>query len=118
MAPIAMAIVLSFGAAPPAAAEGKPCRTPCLSADAVREPPAAEPAKPEATDESKAANAAAKANARTRPPAARSSAYAADKPAERAGRPPPPKRCSSINMRAAVGEPLSEEDMKFLRSQC
>jgi hypothetical protein len=30
----------------------------------------------------------------------------------------PSKRCSEINMRAAVGEPLSDQDMKTLRSQC
>ncbi|MDQ0074174.1 hypothetical protein J2W34_005994 [Variovorax boronicumulans] len=35
-----------------------------------------------------------------------------------AERPAPSKRCTDINMRAAVGEPLSDEDMKTLRSQC
>jgi hypothetical protein len=33
-------------------------------------------------------------------------------------KPPLSRRCSEINMRAAVGEPLSDEDMKILRSQC
>jgi hypothetical protein len=33
-------------------------------------------------------------------------------------KPAPSKRCSEINMRAAVGEPLSDQDMKTLRSQC
>ncbi|MDZ4278300.1 MAG: hypothetical protein U1B78_04095 [Dehalococcoidia bacterium] len=37
-------------------------------------------------------------------------------PVER--RPAPSKRCSEINMRAAVGEPLSDQDMTILRSQC
>ncbi|MDP9989701.1 hypothetical protein J2W28_004762 [Variovorax boronicumulans] len=35
-----------------------------------------------------------------------------------AKRPAPSKRCTDINMRAAVGVPLSDEDMKTLRSQC
>ncbi|WP_304307875.1 hypothetical protein, partial [Pseudacidovorax intermedius] len=33
-------------------------------------------------------------------------------------RPPASRRCIDINMRAAVGEPLSAQDMAYLRSEC
>jgi hypothetical protein len=127
MAPIAMVIALCC-AAPPSAADTKPCRTPCLSAAVPREestpaPPAA--AKPtEAEPKPAPAAAATRPNAKPRPQAI---AVAATPPAplaqevEKAAapkRPPPSRRCTEINMRAAVGEPLSDEDMKILRSQC
>ncbi|BEP60757.1 hypothetical protein GmRootV213_13110 [Variovorax sp. V213] len=125
MAPIAMVIALCC-AALPAAADTKPCRTPCLSAAVPREstptPPAA--AKPTEAEAKPAPVATSRPSARPKPQAV---AVAAPPPApmaqevEKAAapkRPPPSRRCTEINMRAAVGEPLSDEDMKILRSQC
>ena len=124
MAPIAMVIALCC-AALTSAADTKPCRTPCLSAAVPRESTPTPPAAAKPTEEPKPAPAAAtRPNAKPRPQAV---AVAAPPPAplaqevEKAAapkRPPPSRRCTEINMRAAVGEPLSDEDMKILRSQC
>ena len=123
MAPIAMVVALccaAFAATATATADTKPCRTPCLSAGVPREavPPTAErPAARPAGPKPAAAT-------RPRPQAVAVAAQPAPLPVPEVEKPAAPKkpplsrRCSEINMRAAVGEPLSEEDMKILRSQC
>lgn len=115
MAVVATVIAL-FGAPAQAAADGKPCRTPCLSVNVPREAPE-KPAEAEARPAT-----AARPNAKPRPQATASATPAPQQhEAQRepvAKRPAPSKRCTDINMRAAVGEPLSDEDMKTLRSQC
>ncbi|SFP16682.1 hypothetical protein SAMN03159339_0676 [Variovorax sp. 770b2] len=115
MAVVATVIAL-FGPPAQAAADGKPCRTPCLSVNVPREAPE-KPAEAEAKPAT-----AARPNARPRPQATASAAPAPHPyEAQRepvAKRPAPSRRCTDINMRAAVGEPLSDEDMKTLRSQC
>ena len=126
MAPIAMAIALCCVALPATAdTKPKPCRTPCLSAAVPREsapasPPAAKPAEPRP-----APVAATRPSAKPRPQAVAAVAAQPQSPpvpeVEKAAAPkrqPLSGRCSEINMRAAVGEPLSDEDMKILRSQC
>jgi hypothetical protein len=115
-----VATVIALHGRPAQAAESagaaKPCRTPCLSANVPREqvePPSTE--KPEKTDE---APSKPKPVIRTR---AQQPAAPPPPPVQReaaAPRAAPSKRCSEINMRAAVGEPLSDQDMKTLRSQC
>ena len=115
MAVVATVIALS-GLPARAAADAKPCRTPCLSVSVPREP--AE--KPAEAEPKPAPAPAARPGAQPRPQA---TAVAAPPPQDVqresvAKRPAPSRRCSDINMRAAVGEPLSEEDMKTLRSQC
>jgi hypothetical protein len=125
MAPIAMVIALCC-AALQAVADTKPCRTPCLSAAVPREPALAPPAseKPTEAESKPAPVAATRPNAKPRPQAVVVAAQPPSPPApevEKAiapKRPPLSRRCSDINMRAAVGEPLSDEDMKILRSQC
>ena len=115
MAVVATVIAL-FGSPAQAAADGKPCRTPCLSVNVPREVPE-KPAEAEARPAT-----AARPNAKPRPHATASATPAPQQhEAQRepvAKRPAPSKRCTDINMRAAVGEPLSDEDMKTLRSQC
>ncbi|WP_170217231.1 hypothetical protein [Variovorax gossypii] len=111
------------------AAEAKPCRTPCLSANVPREraePPGA--GKAEKAEKAEKADKAEEAPSRPKPVVARTRPQpvapppSAPPPVQReaaaAPRPAPSKRCSEINMRAAVGEPLSDQDMKTLRSQC
>lgn len=96
---------LAAQAAPPAE-DAKPCRTPCLSASVPREVPV----QPEAPPAAEKAEAVPVASPRPKPVA---------KPRPQASAAPAPsKRCSDINMRAAVGEPLSDQDMKTLRSEC
>ncbi|MGJ7535271.1 MULTISPECIES: hypothetical protein [Variovorax] len=115
-----VATVIALHGRPAQAAEpagaAKPCRTPCLSANAPREPAEPPPAeKSEKTDETPLKP---KPVIRTR---AQPAASPSPPPVQReaaAPRPAPSKRCSEINMRAAVGEPLSDQDMKTLRSQC
>lgn len=118
MAVVATVIAL-FGPTAQAAADAKPCRTPCLSAGVPREAPD----KPAQAD----AKPAPAARPTERPkPKLQATASAAPAPQQQheaqrepmAKRPAPSKRCTDINMRAAVGEPLSDEDMKTLRSQC
>ena len=114
MAVVATVIAL-FGPPALAAADGKPCRTPCLSVNVPRDAPE----KP-AEAELKPAPAA-RPVAKPRPQATASAAPASPYEAQKepvAKKPAPSKRCTDINMRAAVGEPLSDEDMKTLRSQC
>jgi len=120
MAPIAAAIVLGLGLPATGAAQGKPCRTPCL-ATSVPEAvvPESAAAKPQAAE---------KATVPARPPPAKPRVQAApparvaqredEGPAAPPRRPAPSPRCSEINMRAAVGEPLTDQDMTYLRSQC
>jgi len=117
MAVVATVIAL-YGPSARAAADGKPCRTPCLSVSVPREAPEKE--KPvEAEPRPVPAAAAVRPAAKPRPQATAAAApphEAQKEPVAR--RPAPSKRCTDINMRAAVGEPLSDEDMKTLRSQC
>jgi len=120
MAVVATVIALS-GPPARAAADAKPCRTPCLSVDVPREP--AE--KPAEAEPRPAPAPAARPGARPRPQATATAVVAPPpQPPQEvqrepvAKRPAPSRRCSDINMRAAVGEPLSDEDMKTLRSQC
>jgi len=89
------------------AEEAKPCPTPCLSSSVQRAPdaPPAEPAAGPAPAPAPVARAASKP--RPAPPAPTAAA-----------RKPPPPRCANITMRAAVGEPVSEEELQFLRSEC
>lgn len=110
-----------------AAADAKPCRTPCLSANVPREPAektekAAEktPEKAPEPEPKPAPAAVARPAAKPRPQAtAQASTASQDTQREPvARRPAPSKRCGDINMRAAIGEPLSDQDMKTLRSQC
>ena len=113
VSPLALAVtavVALHGVRAHAAGEAKPCRTPCL---AVPKPVESAPAK---EMEPKPAGRPAP---KPRPQITATAAPAPEahrEPAER--RPAPSKRCSEINMRAAVGEPLSDQDMKILRSQC
>ncbi|SCX60156.1 hypothetical protein [Variovorax sp. EL159] len=107
-----------------AAADAKPCRTPCLSVNVPREiaeKPAEKAPKKAPDPEPKPAPAAvARPAAKPRPQAA-AQASTTSQDAQRepvARRPAPSKRCGDINMRAAIGEPLSDQDMKTLRSQC
>jgi outer membrane biosynthesis protein TonB len=117
----AIAPWLLLGAATPAAAQAKPCRTPCLAVPKPEEKPTPEPAKPPAAVDRPSERAAARPPPKPRAPAeappARVAEQEADRPAP-ARRPAPTKRCTEINMRAAVGEPLSDQDMTYLRSQC
>lgn len=115
-------------AAETAAEAPKPCRTPCLSASVPREP--AEPSgaakadkveKTEKTERAEEGPSKPKPVARARPQQAAppsSPQPPVQREAAAAPRPAPSKRCTEINMRAAVGEPLSDQDMKTLRSQC
>ncbi|NVM88706.1 type IV secretory pathway VirB10-like protein [Variovorax sp. SG517] len=107
------------------AAEAKPCRTPCLSANVPREPAessgAGKAEKADKADKAEEMPSKPKPAARARPqPVAPppSAPPPVQREAAAAPRPAPSKRCSEINMRAAVGEPLSDQDMKTLRSQC
>ncbi len=107
----AIAPWLLAGAATPAMAQARPCRTPCLAVPKPEEKPAPEPAK------APAARPAPKPRAQPEAPPARVAEHEAERSAP-ARRPAPTKRCTEINMRAAVGEPLSDQDMTYLRSQC
>lgn len=120
MAVVATVIALFGPPVQAASADAKPCRTPCLSVNVPREAPE-KPAEAEAKPA-----AAARPNAKPRPQAT-ASVTPVPVPAPQqhetqrepvAKRPAPSRRCTDINMRAAVGEPLSDEDMKTLRSQC
>ena len=118
MAVVATAIAL-YGPRAQAAADAKPCRTPCLSVNVPHEAPTpptekAEEAEPKPKP-APVANARPSARPRPQPTAAASPEVPRDAVARR---PAPSKRCSDINMRAAVGEPLSDQDMKTLRSEC
>ncbi len=84
-----------------------PCPTPCLA----RPRPAPTPA-PEA-----APAPAPRPVARGWPAPVSATAGVAEA-AEPPPRPPASRRCIDINMRAAVGEPLSAQDMAYLRSEC
>ncbi|WP_432730777.1 hypothetical protein [Variovorax sp. W6] len=116
-------------AAETAAEAPKPCRTPCLSVSVPRGEPTELPGagkadkteKPEKTEKAEEGPSKPKPVARVRPqPAAPppSPQPPVQREAAAAPRPAPSKRCTEINMRAAVGEPLSDQDMKTLRSQC
>ncbi|WP_341890198.1 hypothetical protein [Variovorax sp. YR752] len=103
-------VVALHGARAHAAGEAKPCRTPCLAVPKPAEAPQAKDTEPKP---------AARPVPKSRPQITATAAPAPEahrEPAER--RPAPSKRCSEINMRAAVGEPLSDQDMNILRSQC
>src|SRR5450830_843157 len=116
---LAVTVIALSGAATRAAAEGAPCRTPCLSVEVPREP-AEKPEKPEhAQPRPKPAPVAvARPSNRPRVQAAAAPSSPEVQREAVARTPAPSKRCTDINMRAAVGEPLSEQDMKTLRSQC
>jgi len=106
-----------------AAADAKPCRTPCLSVNVPGEPAEKAEKAPEKAPEPEpkpAPAAVARPAAKPRPQAtAQASTTSQDAQREPiARRPAPSKRCGDINMRAAIGEPLSDQDMKTLRSQC
>jgi|GEM_PF-458871 len=110
------------------AAEAKPCRTPCLSANVPREPAESPGAgKAEKADKADKADKAEEMPSKPKPAARARPQPVAPPPSPpppvqrevaAAPRPAPSKRCTEINMRAAVGEPLSDQDMKTLRSQC
>jgi len=112
-------------AAETAAEAPKPCRTPCLSVSVPREPsePAAA-AKADRAPKAEEGPSKPKPVAKARPQLAAPVPVPSPPPVQReasaaaAPRPAPSKRCTEINMRAAVGEPLSDQDMKTLRSQC
>ncbi|WPG36153.1 hypothetical protein [Variovorax sp. EBFNA2] len=104
-------VVALHGARAHAAGEAKPCRTPCLAVPKPAEAPQAKEAEPKP--------AVVRPAPKPRPQITATAAPAPEahrEPAER--RSVPSKRCSEINMRAAVGEPLSDQDMTILRSQC
>lgn len=104
-------------AAETAAEAPKPCRTPCLSAGVAREPAEAKAEKADRAEEGPSKPKLV-ARARPQPVAPPPSQPPVQREAAAAPRPAPSKRCTEINMRAAVGEPLSDQDMKTLRSQC
>ncbi|KQW64598.1 hypothetical protein [Variovorax sp. Root411] len=104
-------VIALHGARAHAAGEAKPCRTPCLAVPVPAEAPPAKEVEPKP--------AVVRPAPKPRPQITATAAPAPEahrEPVER--RPVPSKRCSEINMRAAVGEPLSDQDMKTLRSQC
>ncbi len=104
-------VIALYGARAHAAGEAKPCRTPCLAVPVPAEAPPAREAEPRP--------AVVRPAPKPRPQITATAAPAPEahrEPVER--RPAPSKRCSEINMRAAVGEPLSDQDMTILRSQC
>ncbi|WP_180838882.1 hypothetical protein [Variovorax sp. RO1] len=104
-------VIALHGARAHAAGEAKPCRTPCLAVPKAAEAPQAKEAEPKP--------AVVRPAPKPRPQITATAAPTPEvhrEPAER--RPAPSKRCSEINMRAAVGEPLSDQDMTILRSQC
>ncbi|WP_165909682.1 hypothetical protein [Variovorax guangxiensis] len=110
-------------AAETAAEAPKPCRTPCLSAGVPREPAEAKAEKAEKAEKADRAEEGPSkpkpvARARPQPVAPPPSQPPVQREAAAAPRPAPSKRCTEINMRAAVGEPLSDQDMKTLRNQC
>lgn len=94
-------------AGPWAVAANAPCPTPCLAMPAPdAAPPAAKPSP------------APKAPSKPRPvPVEREAATAPPAPAARPIRMASP-RCTAITQRAQVGEPVSERDMAYLRSEC
>jgi len=98
-----------------ATGEARPCRTPCLSANVPREP--AEPPPAEKAERADEGPSKPRPVIRTRTQPAASAPPPVQREAA-VSKPAPSKRCSEINMRAAVGEPLSDQDMKTLRSQC
>lgn len=104
-------VIALHGARAHAAGEAKPCRTPCLAVPVPAEAPPAKEVEPKP--------AVVRPAPKPRPQITATAAPAPEahrEPVER--HPVPSKRCSEINMRAAVGEPLSDQDMKTLRSQC
>ncbi|KQX39664.1 hypothetical protein [Variovorax sp. Root434] len=104
-------VIALHGARAHAAGEAKPCRTPCLAVPVPAEAPPAQEIEPKP--------AVVRPVPKPRPQITATAAPAPEahrEPVER--HPVPSKRCSEINMRAAVGEPLSDQDMKTLRSQC
>lgn len=104
-------VIALHGARAHAAGEAKPCRTPCLAVPVPAEAPPAKEVEPKP--------AVVRPAPKPRPQITATAAPAPEahrEPVER--RSVPSKRCSEINMRAAVGEPLSDQDMKTLRSQC
>lgn len=106
-------VIALHGARADAAGEAKPCRTPCLAVPKPAEARQAREAEP------KPKPVAVRPAPKPRPQITATAAPAPEaqrEPVDR--RPAPSKRCSEINMRAAVGEPLSDQDMKILRSQC
>jgi len=106
-------VIALHGARAHAAGEAKPCRTPCLAVPVPVEAPQAKEAEPKPAVVRPAPKPRPQITA-TAAPAPAPEAHR--EPVER--RPAPSKRCSEINMRAAVGEPLSDQDMTILRSQC
>lgn len=96
-------------ASPWAVAANAPCPTPCLAMPAPDAPAPAPAVKPPA---------APKAASKPRPaPVAREAAAALPAPVARPLRTASP-RCTAITQRAQVGEPVSERDMAYLRSEC
>ncbi|WP_159270839.1 hypothetical protein [Variovorax boronicumulans] len=106
-------VIALHGARAHAAGEAKPCRTPCLAVPVPAEAPPAKEAEPKPAVVRPAPKPRPQITATAAPTPA---PEVHREPAER--RPAPSKRCSEINMRAAVGEPLSDQDMTILRSQC
>ncbi|RYF82723.1 MAG: hypothetical protein EOO29_06015 [Comamonadaceae bacterium] len=93
-----------------AQAADAPCRTPCLAVPTpapAPEAPAPVPAKPPA---------APKAASRPKP-AQREVAVSPPSTVARPVRTASP-RCTAINLRAQIGEPVSERDLTYLRSEC
>ncbi|KQX86772.1 hypothetical protein ASD34_10515 [Variovorax sp. Root473] len=111
MTAVVATVIALYGVRADAAGEAKPCRTPCLAVPVPAEAPPAREAEPRP--------AVVRPAPKPRPQITATAAPAPEAhrdPVER--RPAPSKRCSEINMRAAVGEPLSDQDMTILRSQC
>lgn len=93
-----------FAASVIAQAQEVPCRTPCLALPRAKaEAPAKAPAPAPVAQPRQA-----RAQQRSAPPPS---------PAE-ARQHPMSRRCTDITMRAQVGEPVSDRDMAYLRSDC
>jgi hypothetical protein len=88
-----------------AQAQEAPCRTPCLALPRAK---AEAPAK--------APGPAPVAQARPAPP--KRSAPPPSPAAAEARQQPMSRRCTDIMTRAQVGEPVSDRDMAYLRSDC
>ena len=104
------------GALPEVRAQPEPsCRTPCLAVPprAQTAPATDVPAKAE-DDLAKAAPQPQPAANRPRPARAREAVAPAPAGVART----PSRRCVDITVRAQVGEPVSEHDMAYLRSEC
>ena len=95
-----------FAVAFVAQAQEAPCRTPCLALPKAK---AEAPAKAPAPAPVAQARPAPQQPKRSAPPPS---------PAEARQQQPLSRRCTDIMTRAQVGEPVSDRDMAYLRSDC